>query len=325
MDEPRECRLCPRDCGVNRRAEAAVSYGGGGGMGVCGETDRVRLARAALHMWEEPCITGTGGSGTVFFSGCSLRCVFCQNASIARGNVGKEVSIERLAEIFLELQEKGAENVNLVTGDHFVPQIIRSLKRAKDQGMYLPVVYNTSSYVKVDTLKALEGLVDIYLPDFKYYDGDRAFRYAGAKDYPGAAKEAIREMARQQGKPEFFGRDGEIMDSEAYNAIEEPEGIVMRRGTIVRHLLLPGGLEDSKQVIAYLLDTYGTKIYISIMNQYTPVKNFPNLQELNRRVTEEEYESLLQFAMDRGIENGFLQEGDTAGESFIPSFDYEGV
>lgn len=325
MDEQRECRLCPRDCSVNRRAGAAVSYGAGGGMGICGETDRVRLARAALHMWEEPCITGTGGSGTVFFSGCSLRCVFCQNASIARGNVGKEVSIERLAEIFLELQEKGAENINLVTGDHFVPQIIGSLKRAKDQGMHLPVVYNTSSYVKVNTLKALGGLVDIYLPDFKYYDGDRAFRYAGAKDYPSAAKEAIREMVRQQGKPEFLGRDGEIIDSEAYNSIEESEGIVMRRGTIVRHLLLPGGLEDSKQVIAYLLDTYGTKIYISIMNQYTPVKNFPDLPELNRRVTEEEYEDLLRFAMDRGIENGFLQEGDTAEESFIPSFDYEGV
>lgn len=321
MKEWKECRLCPRDCGKDRRAEADSVLP----RGICGETDRLRLARAALHMWEEPCITGTGGSGTVFFSGCSLRCVFCQNASIARGNVGKEVSMERLAEIFLELQEKGAENINLVTGDHFVPGIIRSLKRAKDQGMRLPVVYNTSSYVKVDTLKSLEGLVDIYLPDFKYYDGDRAYRYAGAKDYPGAAKEAIREMVRQQGKPEFLRKDGEIIDSETYNSIEEPEGIVMRRGTIVRHLLLPEGLEDSKQIIAYLLDAYGTKIYISIMNQYTPVGEFSDLPELNRTVTEEEYEALLQFAIDRGIENGFLQEGDTAKESFIPAFECEGV
>lgn len=317
----KECRLCPRDCGVNRSAGAQVDRG----TGVCGEIDRVRLARAALHMWEEPCIIGIGGSGTVFFSGCSLHCVFCQNASIAKGSVGKEVSMERLAEIFLELQEKGAENINLVTGDHFVPQIIQSLKRAKDQGMHLPVVYNTSSYVKVDTLKSLEGLVDIYLPDFKYYDEDRAYRYARAKDYPSAAKEAIREMVRQQGKPEFLGRDGKIIGSEDYNAIEEPAGIVMRRGTIVRHLLLPEGLEDSKQIIVYLLDTYGTKIYISIMNQYTPVKDFSDLPELNRRVTEEEYEKLLQFAIDRGIENGFLQEGGTAEESFIPAFDYEGV
>ncbi|MCM1258470.1 MAG: radical SAM protein [Roseburia sp.] len=323
----KECRLCPRDCGVNRSAgaQSVLREENGRGTSVCGETDRVRLARAALHMWEEPCITGLGGSGTVFFSGCSLHCVFCQNASIANGNVGKEVSMERLAEIFLELQERGAENINLVTGDHFVPMIIRSLKRAKDQGIYLPVVYNTSSYVKVDTLKSLEGLVDIYLPDFKYYDGELAYRYARARDYPSTAKEAIREMVRQQGKPEFLGRDGKILGSEDYNAIEEPEGIVMRRGTIVRHLILPGGLEDSKKILSYLLDSYGTKIYISIMNQYTPVKNFSDLPELNRRVTEEEYETLLQFAIDRGIENGFLQEGDTAEKSFIPSFNYEGV
>lgn len=316
MEELIHCSLCPRDC----RAERA-----GGKRGFCKETDKVRLARAALHMWEEPCITGRGGSGTLFFSGCTLGCVFCQNASIARGGAGKEVSVDYLAEIFLRLQEKGAENINLVTGDHFVPQIVKGLQRGRDMGLYIPVVYNTSSYVKADTLRRLEGLVDIYLPDFKYFDSERAYRYAKAKDYPACAKAAIKEMVRQQGKPEFVGKNGESLDSRAYNALDDPEGSVMRRGTVVRHLLLPGGLKDSKKILSYLLETYGETIYISIMNQYTPMGIFREMPELNSRVTDEEYEALLEFAIDRGIENGFFQEGDTAEESFIPSFDGEGV
>lgn len=316
MEEFTHCSLCPRDC----RADRA-----GGKRGACRERDKVRIARAALHMWEEPCITGRGGSGTVFFSGCTLGCVFCQNASIARGGAGKEVSVDYLAEIFLRLQEEGAENINLVTGDHFVPQIVKGLQRGRDGGLCIPVVYNTSSYVKADTLRCLEGLVDIYLPDFKYYDSGRAYRYAKAKDYPLTAKEAIKEMVRQQGKPEFIGKNGESLDSRAYNALDDPEGKTMSRGTIVRHLLLPGGLEDGKRILSYLLDTYGETIYISIMNQYTPMGVFPEMPELNSRVTEEEYEALLEFAIDRGIENGFFQEGNTAEESFIPSFHGEGV
>ncbi len=316
MEEFTHCSLCPRDC----RADRA-----GGKRGACRERDKVRIARAALHMWEEPCITGRGGSGTVFFSGCTLGCVFCQNASIARGGAGKEVSVDYLAEIFLRLQEEGAENINLVTGDHFVPQIVKGLQRGRDMGLHIPVVYNTSSYVKADTLRRLEGLVDIYLPDFKYYDSGRAYRYAKAGDYPFAAKEAIKEMVCQQGKPEFVGKNGEGLDSRKYNALEDGEGILMRRGTIVRHLLLPGGLEDSKKIISYLLETYGETIYISIMNQYTPMGVFPEMPELNSRVAEEEYEALLDFAIEKGLENGFFQEGDTARESFIPSFDGEGV
>ncbi len=233
--------------------------------------------------------------------------------------------MDYLAEIFLRLQEEGAENINLVTGDHFVPQIVKGLQRGRDMGLHIPVVYNTSSYVKADTLRRLEGLVDIYLPDFKYYDSGRAYRYAKAGDYPFAAKEAIKEMVCQQGKPEFVGKNGEGLDSRKYNALEDGEGILMRRGTIVRHLLLPGGLEDSKKIISYLLETYGETIYISIMNQYTPMGVFPEMPELNSRVTEEEYESLLDFAIEKGLENGFFQEGDTARESFIPSFDGEGV
>ncbi len=297
-----------------------------GQRGICGETVRVRLARAALHMWEEPCITGKGGSGTVFFSGCPLRCVFCQNAPISTGGIGREVTMEHLAEIFLKLQDEGAENINLVTGDHFVPVIMHALNRAKNQGMHLPVVYNTSSYVKTDTLKCLEGLVDIYLPDFKYYGETLAYRYAKAEDYPKAAKEAIKEMVRQRGEPRFFCKEtGREMGSEEYNDIENPEGIIMSRGTIVRHLLLPQGVEDSKKIIKYLLEAYGNQVYISIMNQYVPMGTFPDMQELNRKVTREEYEEVLGFAIDAGIENGFFQEEGTAKESFIPAFDYEGI
>lgn len=313
----KNCKLCPGNCGVNRIM---------GQEGLCGETAQVRLARAALHMWEEPCITGSGGSGTVFFSGCTLHCVFCQNAPIAGSSVGKEVSMERLAEIFLELQEKGAENINLVTADHYVPQVVLSLKRAKNQGLTLPVVYNTSSYVKVETLKMLEGLADVYLPDFKFYEASSAYRYTKRKNYPDVAKAAIKEMVRQTGKPEFTHKIRNVtIDAGAYNEIEEPKDILMTKGTIVRHLLLPEGVEEGKKVVRYLLDTYGTEIYISIMNQYTPMGIFADMPELNRQVTEREYQALLDFALDCGIENGFVQETGTARESFIPAFDCEGV
>ena len=292
------CHLCPRDCGVDRTA---------GQRGRCGMTDQVMAARAALHMWEEPCISGEEGSGTVFFSGCSLGCVFCQNHEIALGDTGKEITVERLAEIYLELQAKGANNINLVTAGHFLPQVIRSLRLAKEQGLQIPIVYNTGGYEKVEAIRMLDGLVDIYLPDLKYVSAELSGRYSGAPDYFAVASKALAEMVRQTGPAVFDERD------------------MLVRGTVVRHLLLPGCLEDSKMVIRYLYETYGDQIYISIMNQYTPLAHVKKWPEIDRRVTEEEYDALVDYAIDLGVENGFIQEGETAEESFIPAFDIEGV
>lgn len=293
-----ECRLCPRNCGVNRTTE----------LGVCGESLEIRAARAALHMWEEPCISGESGSGTVFFTGCTLKCVFCQNGNIANGQVGKKITVDRLVEIFFEQKNRGANNINLVTPTHFVPQIKEAIVKAKEGGFDLPFVYNTSSYENVSTLKMLDGLIDIYLPDLKYFSSELAKKYSKAEDYFEVAKRAIDEMVRQVGKPVF-----------------EDNGL-MKKGVIVRHLLLPGGIEDSKKVIKYLYDTYGDNIFISIMNQYTPMpligEKYP---ELNRKVTDEEYDELVDYAIEIGVENGFIQEGETASESFIPEFDMEGI
>lgn len=270
-------------------------------------TEHLYVARAALHMWEEPCISGTQGSGTVFFSGCTLRCVFCQNAEIAVGRAGKQITLRRLAEIFLELQEKNANNINLVTPTHYVPQIVRALRMAKKEGLYIPIVYNTSAYENVDTLKQLEGLVDVYLPDLKYVSSEASAKYSNAPDYFEKASAALAEMFRQAGPPRF------------------DEQSRMTRGMIVRHLMLPTLAEDSKRVIRYLYQTYGDDIYISIMNQYTPLPQVQNIPELNRKITASEYDALVDYALDLGVTNGFIQEGGTAEESFIPAFDYEGV
>lgn len=296
-----KCDLCPRKCLVDRKK---------GEKGICGQTENLKVARAALHFWEEPCISGDAGSGAVFFSGCPLHCVFCQNENIANGMVGKEISLERLVDIFLELQEKGANNINLVTPGHFVPQIVKALDQAKKEGLTLPVVYNTSSYETVDTIKMLEGYVDIYLPDFKYMSSVLSKKYSHAPDYAEVAKAAIAEMVRQTGKAVFVNGD---------------EDNLILSGTIVRHLTLPGCMEDSMQILKYLHETYGDTIYISIMNQFTPLSNLEKYPELNRKITDEEYEALVDYAIEIGIENGFIQEGDTAEESFIPAFDCEGV
>ena len=293
----KECRLCPRNCGVDRSQ---------GQRGYCGMTQEIRLAKAALHMWEEPCISGKSGSGTVFFTGCPLRCVFCQNRKIALGNVGKAVSIERLVEIFFELKEKGAHNINLVTPTHYVPQIVQALEKAKDAGLGIPIVYNTGSYENIETLRMLDGLIDIYLPDFKYDSSELAIKYSHALDYPEVADAAIHEMLRQVGKPVF-------------------DGDMLQQGVIVRHLILPGHTKDSKAVIRHLLEEYHNDIYISIMNQYTPLEGLTEYPELQRKVTAREYERVIDYAINIGIENGFIQEGDTARESFIPDFNCEGV
>lgn len=294
----KNCRLCPRECGVNRLE---------GQKGYCHAEAGLTVARAALHFWEEPCISGRKGSGAVFFSGCAMGCVYCQNREIAQNYAGKGITIERLSEIFLELQEKGAYNINLVTPDHYIPSIARALQAAKKQGLFLPIVCNCSGYEKPETLRLLDGLVDIYLPDFKYMDAETAGTYSHAPDYPQTAKAALEEMVRQVGEAVF---DGEGM---------------MKKGVIVRHLLLPGQLKNSKKVLKYLHHAYGNKIYISIMSQYTPLSHVCNYPEINRRITPREYRKLLEYAAELGIENGFMQDMEVAEESFIPAFDLEGV
>lgn len=292
-----ECSLCPRMCRTDRDVTT----------GYCGVKNTLRVARAALHFWEEPCISGEEGSGAVFFTGCNLRCVFCQNYHIARAEQGKEITTERLAEIFLELQEQKASNINLVTGTHYVPQIIEALQSAKKQGLQIPVVYNCGGYERTETLQLLEGLVDIYLPDFKYMDSQRAGKYSHAKDYPEVAKAALSEMVRQQPEAVFDERG------------------MMKRGIIVRHLMLPGGIKDSKEVVRYLYETYGDRIYMSLMNQYTPLAHVEAYPEINRKLKKFEYDRLVDYAIALGVENAFIQEGETAEESFIPAFTGEGV
>ena len=295
------CNLCPRECGAKRDE---------GGRGFCGMDERIYLARAALHMWEEPCISGTQGSGTVFFSGCNLRCVYCQNYEIAAGERGQQVSQERLSEIFLELQGLGAANINLVTPDHYVVQVARAVLTARENGLKVPVVYNGSGYEKVEAIRGLKGIVDIFLTDFKYMDGRLAEKYSNAADYPQVAGAALKEMVLAVGEP-AFGREG-----------------MMQRGVIVRHLLLPGHKKNAKAVLDYVYGTYKDSVYISLLNQYTPLgrlKDNPGWKELGRKVTKREYEEVVDYAIGLGVENAFIQEGDTARESFIPEFDYQGV
>lgn len=294
----RDCTLCPRNCHVDRT---------NGKKGYCGVADELIVARAALHLWEEPCISGEEGSGTVFFSGCAMGCVYCQNFHISRGSTGKRITIERLSDIFIELQNEGANNINLVTPSHYVPQIIEALDMAKNKGLQLPVVYNTSGYEKVETLKLLEGYVDIYLPDFKYFESAIGKQYSNCPDYFSYASAAIKEMVMQAPTPAF------------------DEAGMMKKGVIVRHLMLPGYLKDSKNIIKYLYETYKDHIYISIMNQYTPLQNVTAFPEINKKIDDSEYAELVDYAVNLGVENGFIQEGEAASESFIPDFNSQGV
>ena len=298
MNKYENCLLCPRKCGINRST---------GQTGVCGVSAEIRVARAALHYWEEPCISGEKGSGAVFFSGCSLHCVFCQNREISDGKEGKVISKERLSDIFMELADKGANNINLVTPGQYIPDIVWAVNDARRRGMKLPIVYNTSGYENVTELKLLEGIVDVYLPDFKYMDSTLSARYSRAKDYPSVAKQALSEMVRQQ--PDVV--------------IDDATGLI-QKGVIVRQLLLPGHVNDAKAVLKYLYDTYHDHVYISMMSQFTPIalKDYP---EINRTVTRREYERLVDYALKIGITNAFIQEGDVAKDSFIPAFDCEGV
>ena len=285
-----KCELCARKCGVNR----LTSYGR------CGMMADVFVSRAAPHFWEEPPISGENGSGTIFFDGCSLGCVFCQNRDISRGRNGKKLSATELAEVMLKLQSQGVHNINLVTPTHFVPSIIGAIKVAKSKGLSIPIVYNTGSYDTAETIKRLNGLVDIYLPDFKYYTAKTARQYSSAEDYPIVAKEAIAEMVEQVGGCEF------------------DDNGMMKKGVIVRILLLPGHVAEAKLILKYLYSTYGDSIYISLMSQYTPMDGMKS--PLNRKVTVEEYNQLLDYAVKLGVTNAFIQEGAAASESFIPPF-----
>ena len=298
MNKYENCLLCPRKCGINRST---------GQTGVCGVSSEIKVARAALHYWEEPCISGKRGSGAVFFSGCSLHCVFCQNRESSDGKAGKLISKERLSDIFMELADKGANNINLVTPGQYIPDIVWAVNDAKSRGMKLPIIYNTSGYENVTELKLLEGIVDVYLPDFKYMDSTLSARYSRAKDYPSVAKQALSEMVRQQ--PDVV--------------IDDATGLI-QKGVIVRQLLLPGHVNDAKAVLKYLYDTYHDHVYISMMSQFTPIalKDYP---EINRTVTKREYERLVNYALEIGITNAFIQERDVAKDSFIPAFDCEGV
>lgn len=333
------CTLCPRCCRVNRLA---------GETGYCGQTTKLRAARAALHMWEEPCISGAAGSGAVFFSGCNLRCIYCQNYNIALGQTGKDITVGRLAEIFLELQRKGAANINLVTPTHYLPTIVCALEQARLAGLSLPVVYNCGGYESVDALRMLEGLVDVYLPDLKYVSGELGAKYSHAGDYFEKARLALAEMFRQVGRPLFY--DPASMTSELQPALADlprtsegisdarphasedapaavypPDTPLLRRGMLVRHLVLPGHVGDSKKVLHYLRDTFGSDIYVSVMCQYTPLPHMADIPELNRRVTPAEYQRVVDYCLRLGMEHVYIQEGDAAQESFIPPFDLSGL
>lgn len=303
MEWYRSCNLCARKCKADRSL----------GQGACKTpikmeegVEKLPLARAALHYWEEPCISGENGSGAVFFSGCNLGCVFCQNREISTGVAGKYVSVDRLSEIFLELQDKKANNINLVTAGHVLPLVIKALEKAKKEGLIIPVLYNTSSYETAESVKVLDGLVDIYLPDLKYSSSLLAAKFSGAADYPEVARAAIDEMYRQTG--EFvIGEDG-----------------LIKKGLVIRHLVLPGCTQDSREVIRYIYERYGDSVMLSIMNQYTPRADI-KYNVLRRRVKPSEYNSVIDYAIELGITNAYMQSNESAEESYIPAFDYTGV
>ena len=288
--------LCPRKCMINRYTT----------KGFCGLNNELKIALAKPFFYEEPPISGTNGSGTIFFSGCNLKCCFCQNMEISRYNKGKKITIKRLAEIMIELQEKRVHNINLVTPTMYIPSIIKAIKKAKKMGLSIPIIYNSSGYENVEMIKLLNGYIDIYLPDFKYYDDNLAIKYSGAKDYLENTKLAISEMVKQTG-PCKFSKDGLII-----------------KGTIVRHLMLPTYSLDTKKIIKYLYTTYKNDIYLSIMNQYTPNK-YVKYKELQQPILDSEYDNIIDYACDLGITNAFCQVGGTVSESFIPNFNYEGV
>ena len=293
------CTLCPRMCRIDRRTS----------RGYCQADNTIKIARAALHPWEEPCISGTNGSGTVFFSGCNLKCVFCQNHTLSHDNFGKEISIERLAEIFLELQEKGAHNINLVTATHYLP----SIKEASDllgSKLTIPVVYNCGGYERMETIQEYSDYIDIYLPDLKYHNSELSAKYSKAGDYFAHASKAIEEMIR-------------ITDGLSWNK-ENPE--LLDRGVIIRHMVLPGAKDDSIRLLHWIKDSLPEgKYLVSLMSQYTPFHRSSEFPEINRRITSYEYNKVLDIAIELGLVHGYMQEKSSAKEEYTPPFDLSGV
>ena len=291
------CELCPRKCHINRNIN----------KGICSNTSTLKVARSALHYFEEPSISGTNGSGTIFFSGCNLKCCYCQNKGISNDNFGINISVERLSELMLELQAKNANNINLVTPTHFVPSIIEAIKLARKRGLSIPIVYNTSGYESITTIKLLAGYVDIYLTDFKYFDNKLGEDLSKVKNYFEIASLALEEMYKQVGKNKFASNG------------------MMTKGIIVRCLVLPTKGTDTKKIINYLYKKYQDNIYLSIMNQYTPVNHSDTFTFLNDKVSDSEYDNIINYALDLGVKNAYIQEGETQDESFIPPFNLEGL
>ena len=289
-----KCAICPRKCFAERNS----------GTGICGVGEKIKIARAAPHFWEEPCISGKKGSGTVFFSGCNLGCVFCQNYDISHKAFGKEISEDTLMRIFDSLIEKGVHNLNLVTPTHYAPMLARVLEKYNSP---VPVVYNTSSYESVETLRMLEGLVDIYLPDLKYYDSERSLKYSGAEDYFDVASKAVLEMHRQVGK-----------------LITDESGIA-KRGIIIRHMILPGNISQAEKVFGWVKENLSCETYISVMRQYTPFGKAKDMPTINRKLSSREYSIVKSKILDLGFENCFFQSKESSSEEFIPNFNLEGV
>lgn len=292
------CRLCNRFCGVNRI---------NGDLGICKANDKIKIARAALHKWEEPPVSGEIGSGTIFFSHCNLKCVFCQNHEISQEYSGAYISIKRLSEIFLELQEQGAANINLVTPTHYIPQIIEAIEISKSKGLSLPILYNTNGYDSLEAIKLLDGYIDVYLPDFKYFNDKYALKYSKINNYEEQILPILKEMFKQVGCPKF-----------------NDKGLI-QKGIIIRHLMLPGLLFDSKKVIDKIYNTFGDNVYISIMNQYTPLYNAEKYPEINKPLNPKHYDSLINYAAEIGVKNGFIQESGTNNKKYVPPFNLDGV
>ena len=297
LDALRNCSICPRKCGTDRY----IRNGG------CGTGAEVIAAKAFLHQWEEPCISGERGSGTIFFCGCNMKCIFCQNHEISQQPYGKKISIERLAEIMLELQEQGAANINLVSPTPYALHIIKAVAAARQQGLSLPVVYNTNGYESVETVAVLKGTVDIYLPDIKYYSDEYSVKYSKAPQYFKHASEAVLRMFEQVGHPVF-----------------DDNGI-MQRGILLRHLILPEHLADSKKILNWIRENLGQQAYVSLMCQYIPMFDADKYEEINRKLEAWEYELAIDYFFKIGLENGFVQEHSSAAEDFVPDFDLSGI
>jgi putative pyruvate formate lyase activating enzyme len=298
LDELKKCNLCSRNCSVDRLR---------GNLGFCKAGKNVKIAKVSLHKWEEPCISGTKGSGTIFFSNCNLKCVFCQNHIISSEHFGKEISINRLSEIFLEQQKRGAHNINLVSPTHYIPQIKQAISIAKSKGLNLPILFNTNSYANLESIKSLRGYIDVYLPDFKYFDDKYAIKYSSAPNYFNIASKNIHEMVKQVGKIKF-----------------DKNGII-KKGVIIRHLMLPGLLFDSKKIMDYINKNFSHSVYISLMNQYTPTYKAYKFPEINKKLNPKHYYSMINYCISIGLTNGFVQDTGTSSKDFIPDFNLDGL